>query len=210
LIRPYHLELTAATAQYTPRRPDLEPIAAIAADCMMTDILPDLLAPGLRLVFCGSAPSVASAEARAYYAFRGNKFWPTLHAVGLTPRRLAPQDFPELLRYGIGLTDVTKTEFGNDSDLRSAAPERVRRAIATYRPAALAFNGKRPAKLVLGTDRLAYGRQPEPLGDTVVFVLPSTSGRAGSFWSLDPWHDLAVFVNTISPIATTHIQKRLS
>ena len=51
-------------------------------------LVPDLLAPGLDLVFCGTAPSPASFKARAYYANPGNAFWPTLHAVGLTPERL--------------------------------------------------------------------------------------------------------------------------
>ncbi len=160
----------------------------------MSDIVPDLLAPGLKLILCGSAPSVASARARAYYAFPGNKFWPTLYDVGLTPRRLAPQEYPQLLGYGIGLTDVTKTEFGNDDELTTAAPDRVRTAIAKFSPRAFGFVGKRAAKLVLTSARLDYGRQAVALGDTVVFVLPSTSGRAGSFWTLEPSHALAGFV----------------
>ena len=160
----------------------------------MKDIVPDLLAPDLRLILCGSAPSAASARARAYYAFAGNKFWPTLYQVGLTPRRLAPHEYPELLSYGIGLTDVTKTEFGSDDKLSSAAPERARAAVATYQPRALGFVGKRAAKLVLARSSVAYGRQEERLGDTVIFALPSTSGRAGSFWTLEPWRQLARFV----------------
>ena len=78
---------------------------------------PDLLAPGLDLVFCGTAPSPASFKARAYYANPGNAFWPTLHAVGLTPERLAPQRYPELLAWRIGLTDLNKTEYGSDHEL---------------------------------------------------------------------------------------------
>lgn len=60
-------------------------------------LVPDLLAPGLDLVFCGTAPSPASYEARAYYANPGNAFWATLHAVGLTPEHFTPQRYPELL-----------------------------------------------------------------------------------------------------------------
>ena len=62
-------------------------------------LVPDLLAPGLDLVFCGTAPSPVSFKARAYYANPGNAFWATLHAVGLTPERLAPQRYPELLAW---------------------------------------------------------------------------------------------------------------
>ena len=84
-------------------------------------LVPDLLAPGLDLVFCGTAPSPASFRARAYYANPGNAFWPTLHAVGLTPERLAPQRYPELLTLGIGLTDLNKTEYGSDHELSAHA-----------------------------------------------------------------------------------------
>ena len=80
-------------------------------------LVPDLLAPGLDLVFCGTAPSPASFKARAYYANPGNAFWATLHAVGLTPERFTPQRYPELLAWGIGLTDLNKTEYGSDHEL---------------------------------------------------------------------------------------------
>ena len=84
-------------------------------------LIPDLLAPGLDLVFCGTAPSPASYKARAYYANPGNAFWPTLHAVGLTRERLAPQRYRELLAWGLGLTDLNKTEVGSDHELTPAA-----------------------------------------------------------------------------------------
>jgi hypothetical protein len=69
-------------------------------------VLPDVLGPGLRVVFCGTAVGSASAKRGAYYAGPGNKFWPTLHAIGLTPRRLMPEEFRSVLDYGIGLTDL--------------------------------------------------------------------------------------------------------
>ena len=84
-------------------------------------LVPDLLAPGLDLVFCGTAPSPASFKARAYYANPGNAFWATLHAVGLTPERFTPQRYPELLAWRIGLTDLNKTEYGSDHELTPAA-----------------------------------------------------------------------------------------
>ena len=69
----------------------------------------------------GFNSSPASFKARAYYANPGNAFWPTLFAVGLTPERLAPQRYPELLGHGIGLTDLNKTEVGSDHELTPAA-----------------------------------------------------------------------------------------
>jgi len=81
------------------------------------DVLPDLLLPGLRVVFCGTAAGTVSALRGAYYAGPGNRFWATLAATGLTPRRLAPEEFPQLLRFAIGLTDLAKSVSGADVDL---------------------------------------------------------------------------------------------
>lgn len=78
-------------------------------------VLPDVLAAGLDIVFCGTGAGARSAAVGAYYAKPGNRFWPTLHTVGLTPRQLAPADYAEVLRYGIGLTDVAKEHVGQDA-----------------------------------------------------------------------------------------------
>ena len=158
--------------------------------------VPDLLAPGLDLVFCGTAPSPASFKARAYYANPGNAFWPTLFAVGLTPERLAPQRYPELLSHGIGLTDLNKTEVGSDHELTPAAMDAksLHAKLAKYRPAAIAFTSKNAASLALGVKLPPYGRQVERLEGAVVFVLASPSGRARSFWTIAPWKEAAAFV----------------
>lgn len=71
-------------------------------------VLPDILAPGLNIVFCGTAVSNVSAQREAYYAGPGNMFWPTLFAIGLTPRLLQPEEFREVLSYGLGLTEFVK------------------------------------------------------------------------------------------------------
>ena len=115
-------------------------------------LVPDLLAPGLDLVFCGTAPSPISFKARAYYANPGNAFWPTLHAVGLTPERLAPQRYPELLGLGIGLTDLNKTEVGSDHELTAEAMDAVslHAKLRRFKPAAVAFTSKNAASLALG------------------------------------------------------------
>jgi double-stranded uracil-DNA glycosylase len=82
-------------------------------------VLPDLLQPELRLVICGTAAGTASAKLRAYYAGRGNRFWEVVHQVGLTPTQLRPEEFAVLLKYGIGLTDLAKRDFGADANLPS-------------------------------------------------------------------------------------------
>ena len=169
-------------------------------------VLPDLLAPGLRVVFCGSAVGAASARAGAPYAKPGNKFWPTLHAVGFTPRRFAPEDWRGLLALGIGLTDINKTQSGNDTDLAAEHddPAALARKIGRFRPAVLAFTAKRPAGVFLrahfGTRAPPpYGLQPERFGDTRIFVLTSPSGRAGSFWTVEPWRALKALCDTAPP-----------
>ena len=159
-------------------------------------LVPDLLAPGLDLVFCGTAPSPASFRARAYYANPGNAFWQTLHAVGLTPERFAPQRYPELLALGLGLTDLNKTEYGSDHELTPQAMDAgaLHAKLRRFRPAAIAFTSKTAAALALGRKAAAYGRQAEPLEGAVAFVLASPSGRARSFWTIEPWRQAAAFV----------------
>jgi len=161
-------------------------------------ILPDVLAPGLRVVFCGSAAGHKSARVGAYYAGPGNKFWPTLHRVGLTPRLIAPAEYRQVLECGIGLTDLCKTGFGNDVDLDPAHDDvpALLKKVRRYRPRILAFTAKRPAAVVLraldaGAAPPTYGFQQATIGETRLFVLTSPSGRAGAFWDELRWKELA-------------------
>lgn len=155
-------------------------------------ILPDVLASGLKVVFCGTAAGARSAQLGAYYAGPGNRFYETLYRVGLTPRRLQPSDFMLLPTFGIGLTDVAKHTSGGDKTLR---PEHfdalsVRDKIEQFAPLAFAFNGKRAAQEFYGV-KVNYGVQPIPIGRTMLFVLPSTSGAARGFWDEHYWQALA-------------------
>lgn len=159
----------------------------------MADILPDILAPGLRLVVCGSAAGTRSAELGAYYAGPGNRFWGMLHRVGLTPMVLAPTEFRSALAYGIGLTDIVKTAFGPDSGLRPIDFDRdgLRRRIETFQPRILAFNGKRSASAFFRKP-VVYGHQlNHDIGPTRVYVAPSTSGAARGFWDEGYWRLVA-------------------
>jgi TDG/mug DNA glycosylase family protein len=163
----------------------------------MAFVLPDVLAPGLRLVFCGSAAGTRSAELRQYYAHPGNKFWRTLHAVSLTPRQLAPAEYVQLLEFGIGLTDVVKDQSGPDAqlDFRRADPDALRAKVLHYAPAWLCFSSKTAAQTVLGRP-VAYGVQPETLGATRLFVATSPSGRASGYWDLSVWQALSDLVKS--------------
>ena len=166
-------------------------------------ILPDILRPDLRIVFCGSAAGAASARAGAYYAGPGNKFWPILHQVGLTPNLLKPGDFSQLPDYGIGLTDLAKQASGSDASLPPGAddPSGLQGRIHRHQPAILAFNGKRSGQVFLKYHAVArtvdYGLQPWTIASTIIFVLPSTSGAANGFWDEAPWYALARHVKTV-------------
>ena len=143
------------------------------------------------MVFCGTAAGTKSARDGAYYAGPGNQFWNVLHRVGLTPRRLAPQEFRELLSFGIGLTDLWKETSGSDSEVAVTDPDvqTLRLRVLKYSPRVLAFNGKSSAKAFLGRPA-RYGLQPDTVGRTEVFVLPSTSGAARGYWNESYWHEL--------------------
>ena len=163
------------------------------------ELVPDILTDGLRLVFCGSALGDMSWERRAYYANPGNRFWQTLVEVGLTPRRLAAEEYPRLVDWGIGLTDLVKTDHGQDVHIFDGhvdldeARILLRAKVLRWQPSVLAFTSRTVAAQFLGR-RAVPGRQQECLGWTAVWVLPSTSGLARRFFDIGPWQDLARFV----------------
>jgi TDG/mug DNA glycosylase family protein len=161
----------------------------------LAPVLPDLLVSGLKLVFCGTAPGTVSAARGHYYAHPHNKFWPTLHAVGLTPRRLEPAEFRTLLTFRIGLTDIAKTTFGMDKQLprRSlgvAACADLRARIENHQPRILAFTSLAAGRSFLRR-QAGFGEQPERIGETHLWLLPSPSPAAQWNWDEGWWRKLA-------------------
>lgn len=160
-------------------------------------VLPDILETGLTTVFCGSAASSESARQGAYYAGPGNRFWPTLFEAGFTPRAFRPTEFRDVAPLGIGLTDLAKHESGMDIALSSKAydSDLLLKKIEDVKPRLLAFTGKRPAGIflleALSVGISDYGEQSTRIGETGIFVLPSPSGAARRWWSVDPWIKLA-------------------
>lgn len=155
-------------------------------------VLPDLLAPNLAVVFCGTAVGAASKRRRAYYAGRGNGIWPTLFRVGLTPRLLEPEEYGCITEYGLGLTDLVKTMAGPDAVLPATHfdPDGLRAKMRRYRPRILAFTSKRAGEEFVGHS-VDYGLLSQRIGSTALFVLPSPSGLARRYWSEEPWRELA-------------------
>jgi TDG/mug DNA glycosylase family protein len=158
-------------------------------------VLPDVLEEGLRIVFCGTAAGAVAARVGAPYAGPGNRFWSILHETGLTPRLLRAQEFRDLSRYGIGLTDVAKFASGSDKSLAPCDfdPAAVVAKMQRYAPGILALVGKRAAREVLGRS-VDYGSQDVRVGISDVWVVPSTSGAARGAWDTKPWQELAVTV----------------
>jgi double-stranded uracil-DNA glycosylase len=170
----------------------------------VTDVLRDLLRDSLEVVFCGTAAGTTSAAARAYYAHRQNKFWKILHETRLAPRLLQPHQYRELLRNRIGLTDLVKAGAGMDRatlpKLTAADRARLNDSIATFRPKFLAFTSKTAGEKFFGSKR-DYGAQRERIGETRVWILPSTSGAANGSWRPEIWHRFAdeVRATTVVP-----------
>ena len=144
----------------------------------MSSAVPDVLAPGLRIVFCGINPGFRSAAAGAHFANPRNDFWRLLADAGLTPRKLEPDDQWDLLELGYGLTNAASRTTRGSSDLRrgdfAGAAERLEQIARELRPKTIAFVGKAAYE---GTfrERPDLGLQERKLFETALFVLPSTS-----------------------------------
>lgn len=161
-------------------------------------VLDDVLQPGLRVVFCGSAVGAVSARRGAYYAGPGNRFWPVLFQASFTTRQLLPSEYRSVIEFGVGLTDINKVESGSDRSLTRTASDAaaLRVKILRHAPDFLAFNGKRAAQAYFAPLRqpVHYGLQTATIGPTRIFILPSTSGAARGFWDEGHWHRLAELV----------------
>ncbi len=160
-------------------------------------VLNDVLERGMKIVFCGSAVGDRSAQRGAYYAGPGNQFWPILAETGLTPNRLLPEQYPSLVKFRIGLTDLVKGRAGRDTVLAAHDfdVESFKAKIEKFAPKAVGFNGKKAAEVFFGRTGLEYGLQKVRIGKTALFVLPSTSGAARGYWDPEYWWELARFVS---------------
>ncbi|HTR12973.1 MAG TPA: mismatch-specific DNA-glycosylase [Roseiarcus sp.] len=160
-------------------------------------ILQDVLKPGLRIIFCGTAAGTVSAARGAYYAHPQNKFWRILFDVGLTPRLLKPSDYWEVLEFGIGLTDIAKHVSGMDRELPSgslgnAACAALTAKIEAAQPKLLAFTSLTAGRRFLGC-AAGFGDSDHRIGSTRVWLLPSPSPTASWNWSAHEhwWRRLA-------------------
>jgi TDG/mug DNA glycosylase family protein len=145
----------------------------------------DVIAPDLAVLFCGINPGLYTAWSGHHFAGPGNRFWPTLHAAGFTPRRLAPSEERELVAYGLGVTNVVARATATAAEL---APEEyvgggriLERKVRKYRPRVLAVLGVGAYRTAFARPKAALGEQPERLGDARVWVLPNPSGLNANY-----------------------------
>jgi TDG/mug DNA glycosylase family protein len=143
-----------------------------------TSAVPDVLAEGLDVLFCGINPGRFSAAAAANFANPRNDYWRLLHAAGFTSRLLEPTEQFELLRYGVGVTNAAHRTTPGSGDLRRAdfagSADRLERIAGELGPRFVGFVGKEAYRGAFG-ERPELGLQGRRLGDTALFVCPSTS-----------------------------------
>jgi double-stranded uracil-DNA glycosylase len=145
-----------------------------------------VLAPDLAVVFCGINPGFHSDARAAHFANPRNDFWRLLHAAGFTPHLVDPAEQFDVLRYGIGVTNAAYRTTRGSSDLRkgdfAGSAERLERLAHELRPRAIGFVGKEAYRGPFG-GRPAHGLQERRLGETLLYVLPSTSpANAAVHW----------------------------
>jgi double-stranded uracil-DNA glycosylase len=142
--------------------------------------IPDVVAPGLLVLFCGINPGLYSAATGYHFARPGNRFWPALHAGGFTPRLLRPSEQAELLPLGLGITNVVDRATAGAAEL---SPAEIREGgaalaakVARLRPEWVAVLGITVYRTAFGRPGARTGRQQETLGGARLWVLPNTSG----------------------------------
>ena len=142
--------------------------------------LPDLVAPGLRVLLCGINPGLMSAAIGHHFGNPANRLWPAMHLAGFTPRRLHPRESHELLTYGVGITNLVARATATAAEL---SPAEIRAGVAPltelveeYAPAWVAFLGLTSYRTAFGRKDAVIGEQPETLGPSRIWLLPNTSG----------------------------------
>jgi double-stranded uracil-DNA glycosylase len=173
-------ERAAETGAPRPRRPTA---AEVAAATGLT--IPDVIAPGLRVLFSGINPGLYSAATGYHFARPGNRFWPALHQSGFTPRQLRPDEQEQLLSLGLGITNVVPRATARageltDNELREGGRKLLEKA-ESFGPRWLAIVGVTAYRTAFGEARATFGPQARTAGATRLWVLPNPSGLNAHF-----------------------------
>jgi TDG/mug DNA glycosylase family protein len=152
--------------------------------------LPDVLEPGLSLVFCGINPGMRAAATGHHFDGRNNRFWRAVYLAGFSPRQIRPEDDRTFLECGCGLTTAVSRPTARADELSrseiEAAARAFERKIESYAPRYIAFLGKIALSAMSGERDIQWGLQQKRFGGARAWVLPNPSGlnRAYSLESL--------------------------
>ncbi len=142
--------------------------------------VPDVLGPGLRVLFCGINPGLWSAAVGHHFARPGNRFWKALHLGGFTPRALAPDEEDELLALGLGITNLVERATAGAAGLGPeelrAGGSRLTAKAATAHPRVVAVLGVGAYRTAFARPKAAVGPQPDPIASSRAWLLPNPSG----------------------------------
>ena len=147
--------------------------------------VPDIIGPRLKVLFCGINPGLYTAAIGHHFGRPGNRFWPTLHAAGFTPRLLSPFEDQELLLLGYGVTNVVDRATAAADELTPddyvEGGRRLIEKIERYKPKVLAILGVGAYRSAFNRPKAKVGRQEERIGETDIWVLPNPSGLNAHF-----------------------------
>jgi len=158
-----------------PTKPTRDDLVASAGKTV-----PDVIARDLSILFCGINPGLYSGYTGHHFARPGNRFWPTLHASGFTPRLLRPDEERELLPLGYGITNLVMRATATAAALQEAELVEGGRALAEkvafYRPGIVAVLGVSAYRQAFCQPRATQGLQPIGIAGAALWVLPNPSG----------------------------------
>jgi len=164
-----------ATAAPPPHRPTPAELRAARGRRV-----PDIVAPHLKILFVGINPGLYSGAVGHHFARPGNRFWPALQRAGLTPRLFTPRDERELLKSGIGITNIVNRTTAAASELSkkelAAGGRRLAAKIRRLKPRVVAFLGIDAYRTAFGVRQVHIGLQPDAIGSARIWVLPNPSG----------------------------------
>jgi double-stranded uracil-DNA glycosylase len=149
----------------------------------------DVIAPNLKVLFCGINPGLYSGATGHHFARPGNRFWKTLFAAGFSERLLAPHEQRELLKNGYGITNICERTTARADELLNeeviAGGERLRAKVLRYEPGYLAVLGITSYRIAFNRPKAVLGLQEERIGATRIWVLPNPSGLNAHYQAKD-------------------------
>ena len=181
------------------RRPTKEELAAAGGRT-----LPDIIAPNLKVLFSGINPGLYTAVVGHHFARPGNRFWPTLHAAGFTPRLYLPEEESRLLDLGFGITNMVDRATANAAELSALELKegafKLEEKVMGYQPQVLAFLGISAYRVAFGKATAGIGMQEQTIGNTKLWVLPNPSGLNAHFPPrrlAEVYQELRLFVDSL-------------